>query len=39
LNRTYDFFCGGYTLEEEEMKTHYVIVEHGALMKYEKNIL
>jgi hypothetical protein len=32
------FFCGGYTLEkEEEMRTHYIIIEHGALMEYEIN--
>jgi len=22
--------------EEEEMRTHYIIVEHGALIEYEK---
>jgi hypothetical protein len=32
-------FCGGYILEEEEeMKTHYIIVERGALIEYEINI-
>jgi hypothetical protein len=25
--------------EEEEMRTHCIIVEHGALMEYERNIL
>jgi hypothetical protein len=31
--------CGGYILEEEEeMKSHCIIVEHGTLMEYEKNI-
>jgi hypothetical protein len=39
LNNTEDFFCGRYILEEEEeMKTHFIIGEHGTLMKYEKNI-
>jgi hypothetical protein len=32
-------FCGGIILEEEEMKTHCIIVKHGALMEYERNIL
>jgi len=38
LNRTYDFFGGGYILKEEDMKPHYIITEHGALMEYEINI-
>jgi hypothetical protein len=24
--------------KEEEMRTHYIIVEHGVLMEYERNI-
>ncbi len=41
LNRTCDCDCEGYNLEKKKRlkKTHYIIVEHGALMEYERNIL
>jgi hypothetical protein len=33
-------FCGGYMLEEEEeMKTHCIIVKHGTFLEYGRNIL
>jgi hypothetical protein len=33
-------FCGGYILgEEEEMRTHCIIIKHGALMEYVRNVV